>query len=1314
MRAVLPGKPQARLQSLCAGLWEGHRVVAYISGNALSILTGPCTLVQTVYQDDCNAFESVVFSDSTGKIAACDTNSAYIYRPYGREEGALKWSLQSLYSISNEILGIPTLSWGQTNELLLGSLSLQLLQTIDDGSVIWNRKLPKPVKFAFFSPDASLIASTGYSDPLVKVWRRQSFGAEDTRFDFTYLPHAAAITGLHWRDCRDGEHALNSNVLYSICADKKIRVWAAVDPHGLQALQMCAEIDMLESIQPRLNQRLLRPDARYAFFLNNDDFRHLFDHIREQTVTEIRKEHHAVDHLSDIAQRKPEICVILDMNGHMSAWGVENVDCKARTSTNIFNIIHVDDLNLTILHDTDSYKEDLQLTAFCNQGSSPGIDLLIHCFDGRIQWVGIRPEKLFDPSYRQDCINEKALWSGHATAIKKIVRNTSGSALISRTSDNEGLVWKQQSNRRGTALIRTSALSSPKYIHRTVLLENGNIVINLHRESISLWDARSPLATLITSCDYKLEGNPMCLILLPQPKMNSKVVYLATISSRMKGVVWEVLVNSGLAQSSIGPRIEQFCTFEADIRDDLTSILPVDPAGSPLLASGFLDTFAKDVAVSFTDNGGLCTWTAALNIEKRTVEWLSTSLIETGIVRPSLASASSKRKSAVVDSSRTGLTIWDMSSGQLEHEMQYESEYIVQDLDWSSTPDDQSILAVGFPHTVIILAQMRFDYLSRGPAWAAVREIQIRESTPHPIGDSTWLGSGNLVVGAGNQLFLYDKEVTTSDKMITEFSLPVHEDKPMNLFKLVAFLNGPLPVFHPQFLGQCILAGKTIQVQKIIVGLYKTLRFFTSGDSLDSFVALSPQDFFEEQEMVFNLAAKEMGSSYAEFTSVDEPDTVTEELAKSLNENLAKLAIQQLSSHQQIHLADMIECFATAEKHRRSMDENAMRYLLFFRQHMLRKGQAPEGRVNISWREIVWAYHSGSQDILVDLVTRQFNGRMLWAHAKESGMFMWISDLTALKAQFEVIARNEYTKTDEKNPVDCSLYYLALRKKNVLIGLWRMASWNREQSATQRLLSNNFQDSRWKTAALKNAYALLGRHRFEYAAAFFLLADNLQAAVDVCANQLNDMQLAVAIARVYDGDTSPVLQSLLEDKVLPQAAFEGSPWLATWAFWMLGRRDMAVRALISPVYTLLDTPETPNLQSRSYLSSDPALVVLYKQLRDKTLQTLKGASKVSPRAEWDFVIQNARLYERMGCDLLALDLVRNWEFLRQQPREHSSPHKDEPPDPRKLLRRRSSLVVDDLPSPKSPMEKTFNFGKPPPKPVFEEPTTNSLLDNFGF
>ena len=91
------------------------------------------------------------------------------------------------------------------------------------------------------------------------------------------------------------------------------------------------------------------------------------------------------------------------------------------------------------------------------------------------------------------------------------------------------------------------------------------------------------------------------------------------------------------------------------------------------------------------------------------------------------------------------------------------------------------------------------------------------------------------------------------------------------------------------------------------------------------------------------------------------------------------------------------------------------------------------------------------------------------------------------RSQFELIARNEYTKTEEKNPIDCSLYYIAMRKKPVLLGLWRMATWNREQRLTLRLLANNFEDSRWKTAALKNAYALMGKRRFgEYIAFMFL------------------------------------------------------------------------------------------------------------------------------------------------------------------------------------------------------------------------------------
>ena len=84
----------------------------------------------------------------------------------------------------------------------------------------------------------------------------------------------------------------------------------------------------------------------------------------------------------------------------------------------------------------------------------------------------------------------------------------------------------------------------------------------------------------------------------------------------------------------------------------------------------------------------------------------------------------------------------------------------------------------------------------------------------------------------------------------------------------------------------------------------------------------------------------------------------------------------------------------------------------------------------------------------------------------------------------------------------------------------------------------------------------------EYAAAFFLLAGSLKDAVSACVNQLGDLQLGIAIARVYEGDEGPIFKGLLGQYVLPRAAADGNRWLATWAFWMLNRRDMAVRSLV--------------------------------------------------------------------------------------------------------------------------------------------------------
>lgn len=69
-------------------------------------------------------------------------------------------------------------------------------------------------------------------------------------------------------------------------------------------------------------------------------------------------------------------------------------------------------------------------------------------------------------------------------------------------------------------------------------------------------------------------------------------------------------------------------------------------------------------------------------------------------------------------------------------------------------------------------------------------------------------------------------------------------------------------------------------------------------------------------------------------------------------------------------------------------------------------------------------------------------------------------------------------KNDEKNPVDCTLLYLSMKRKNVLLKLWESAAGHPEQAAMLKFLGNDFSDERWRTAASKNAYVLLSRQRY--------------------------------------------------------------------------------------------------------------------------------------------------------------------------------------------------------------------------------------------
>ncbi|KAF8477585.1 RAVE protein 1 C terminal-domain-containing protein [Kalaharituber pfeilii] len=1264
-RTVLPGKPQASLQAICTGEWSRRRLIGYVSGQTLVILGGVDEIIQTIYHEG-GELTTVSFEEESGKIAVGSGNRVLVYGPTGIEQGILRWVLQSSFTLLPEDGDVRSLSWGSDDEIMVGSNSLSLWETCP-GKVktLWRKPLANSVKLAVFSYNSTLVATIGQHDRLVKVWERLSFGSDDVQFGFSYLAHPRAVTNLYWRRPFHREETIDS-VLYTLCVDSVLRIWAPVQSQDQGVLQLWAAIDLKNSIPTPFTESSTGPEfmspedhidhsaTRHVVIIDSKVFTGAAE-TAVRTAGNSEKQVENMNRLLEIAARNPEIIVIFDGKGRMSALGLDNVGSKSRKATNVFNIVtgETSELMTGVRSGGGDYLHFLAFSS--TKSDSGGLVMLVHFLDGQIYWFDMRLDELLDPAPRKQRLKLWGAWSGHSNSINALIRTTNGKAMLSSTESGEHIVWTKYRTREFITLLKHSEIVSRDKVLQALVMDTGNLVMTLHDNYVILWNTSKLYATEIERLQYSLEGKVLSFLLLPESDDGLHTLHVVAVTSKMKGIAWEVKVGgeSLIAEKNSPPH-------DYVKAEEHHMLLPVDPVGWTATMGGTLDRFSREVVTSITLSGFLRSWSARVSLLTSEIHWLATFTVDTGIAFASLLRGSSLGKVAIVGSQRNDLTIWATRSAQLEHQVQFEKHDVIMDLDWACTPDSQSILAVGFPHRVLLLSQLRYDYLQGGPSWAPFREINIRDYISHHIGDSIWLEDGGLVIGAGNQLHMRNRRIEAIDDVAKFLNVFPHKASNTDIFDIVSHLNGPVPVYHPQFLQQCILAGRTKLVERILVGLHKELRSYHEEIPLDNFLNIPIQAFLdpEEEHGILERRSTNVGNYFDNYAVEDEFSAFGEPLAASLCELLTKIPIPHLTGSEQMNLASIVECVAQVNKHRRSIDENGARYLLFFRQYCLgrerdRRTHKSSEESGLSWREIVWAYHSVSQEILVDLVSRSHKGRMLWKGAKESGMFMWLRDLESVRNQWEILARNHYTQKEEKNPIDCTLHYIALRKKNVLVGLWRIAHWNKEQQSTYRFLSNDFTQPRWRTAAKKNAFALLGKQRYEYAAAFFLLGDALKDCVNVCFTQLEDPQLAIAVARVYEGDDGPVLRELLEQKLLPRAVKDGNRWLATWAYWMLRKRDLAVRAIVSPLHSLLpnasnvSSPPSPGLESQLYLASDPALIILYKLLRDKTTQTLRGLEKISPAVEFEFVLHTARMYDRMGCDLLALELVKNWEFLEK-------------------------------------------------------------------
>lgn len=237
-------------------------------------------------------------------------------------------------------------------------------------------------------------------------------------------------------------------------------------------------------------------------------------------------------------------------------------------------------------------------------------------------------------------------------------------------------------------------------------------------------------------------------------------------------------------------------------------------------------------------------------------------------------------------------------------------------------------------------------------------------------------------------------------------------------------------------------------------------------------------------------------------------------------------------------------------------------------------------------------------------------GQCKWSTLRELGVGWWLRSPTLLKLCFERLGKAAYQV--KQDPMDAALYYLALKKKSLVWGLYRSRSDERMTS----FFANNFSEERWRKAALKNAFALLGKQRFDHAVAFFLLANSLKDALEVCLTKLDDLQLALVITRLYEGEHDalpPTYKKLLFEEILgcdPQGNNQDldrahpDPFLRSMCLWILkdysGSLSTLLKNNVGHLHTAYEDDD-PLFKSDTAHTTNPNVFNFYVYLRTHPL-----------------------------------------------------------------------------------------------------------------
>ncbi|GMT36366.1 hypothetical protein PFISCL1PPCAC_27663 [Pristionchus fissidentatus] len=365
--------------------------------------------------------------------------------------------------------------------------------------------------------------------------------------------------------------------------------------------------------------------------------------------------------------------------------------------------------------------------------------------------------------------------------------------------------------------------------------------------------------------------------------------------------------------------------------------------------------------------------------------------------------------------------------------------------------------------------------------------------------------------------------------------------------------------------------------------------------------------------------------------------------------------------------------YATATAGVETIDECGLRFLMAMKQHeylllCLPIKQRQQLRVKgLSSAHVIWATHSDTENELLNAVPAMQKTNVVWEDLRGIGAAWWLKNQATLRVCVEKLAKSAFQL--KQDPMDAAIFYLALRKKNVLTHLFKTSS----NQMMMDFFQQDFSSDHWKKAAMKNAFVLMSKQRFQHAAAFFLLAGSLKDALQTILAKLNDIQLAMVVLRLYETDTEVMNQQMREllcREILDQTVeqFEASrgkleddtamhknahqdPFVRSMAYWVLKDYSRSSHTLVVEANSLHVTSQADVSLSNifnfySFLRKNP--LVIRQRLTDAGVQV--GSTEkflaVARRLEVLITPPERRLYFRtagqhmaLGCPMLALDVL---------------------------------------------------------------------------